>query len=161
MARKRQEPTPRQIEVLHCIYTHMQQHHLCPTIRELMEMTRTSSTSVVNYQLLRLEQLGCIVRSTRMSRAISLTEKAFQYLNEKAPAYEVAAVPDYLVDEMRRLRTENAHFRGLQLNSSVIKQLQAQREHLERKYRTQIDQLEQERDRLIDDLVRLQMRSAS
>lgn len=126
-----------------------------------MKMTRTSSTSVVNYQLLRLEQIGCLVRITRMSRAILLTEKAFQYLNEIAPAYEVAAVPDHLVDELRRLRTENAHFQGLHLNSSVIKQLQAQREHLERKYLNQIDQLVRERDRLIDDLVRLQMRSAS
>jgi len=43
----------------------------------------------------------------------------------------------------------------------VIKQLRAQREYRENKHRVQISKLKQERDRLIDDLVRLQMRSAS
>lgn len=47
------------------------------------------------------------------------------------------------------------------MNASVIEQLHAQREHLETKYRERIRELERDRDRLIDDLVRLQMRSAS
>jgi hypothetical protein len=91
-----------------------------------------------------------------------LTEKALHYLETEAmEAVEVSPHPDHILEELYRLRAENAKFRGLKVNASVIEQLHAQREHLERKYRERIRELERDRDRLIDDLVRLQMRSAS
>ncbi len=162
MARNREEPSRKQIDVLRCIHEYWQQHRLCPTIREIGEAIGINSTSVVNYQLKRLEQLGCVVRHTRRSRAMVLTEKALRYLDvDDVTAVEVSPHPDHILEELYRLRAENAKFRGLKVNSSVIEQLHAQCEHVERKYRERIRELERDRDRLIDDLVRLQMRSAS
>jgi ribosomal protein S10 len=43
----------------------------------------------------------------------------------------------------------------------MMEQLHAQHEQFERKYHERISELERDRDRLMDDLVRLQMRSAS
>lgn len=162
MARNQQEPSSKQIEVLRCIHLYRKQHRLSPTIREIGELTNTQSSSVVNYQLRRLEAMGCVVRHTRRSRAIMLTEKALHYLDtEESEAVEVSPHPDHILEELYRLRAENAMFRGLKVNANVIEQLHAQRKHLERKYRERIRELERDRDRLIDDLVRLQMRSAS
>jgi repressor LexA len=55
MAHNRQEPSSKQIEVLKCIHLYRKQHRLSPTIREIGELTGINSSSVVNYQLRRLE----------------------------------------------------------------------------------------------------------
>jgi SOS-response transcriptional repressor LexA len=162
MAKNRLEPSSKQIEVLRCIHMYWKQHRIRPTIREIGESTGIDSTSVVSYQLMRLEQLGCIVRRTRASRAIVLTEKASRYLDtDAAPTDDIMSIPEYILEELLRLRSENARFKGLKLNETVIEQMHAQRTQVEQKYRERIRNLELERDRLIDDLVRLQMRSAS
>lgn len=41
-----------------------------PSLRELMELTGASSTSVVSYRLKRLESDGLVKRSPRLARAI-------------------------------------------------------------------------------------------
>lgn len=162
MAHNRQEPSSKQIGVLRCIHLYWKQNRLSPTIREIGERTGIQSSSVVNYQLKRLEEMGCVVRHTRRSRTIMLTEKALRYLDtEDVAAVEVSPHPDHILEELYRLRAENAKFRGLKVNASVVEQLHAQREHLEKKYGERIRELERDRDRLIDDLVRLQMRPAS
>jgi repressor LexA len=162
MARSRQEPSKKQVEVLRCIHGYWKQHRLSPTIREIGERVGIQSSSVVNYQLKCLEQLGCVVRHTRRSRAMILTEKALRYLDtDDVETVQISPHPDHILEELYRLRAENAKFRGLKANGSVVEQLHAQREHLEGKYRERIRELERDRDRLIDDLVRLQMRSAS
>jgi uncharacterized protein YdcH (DUF465 family) len=161
MAKNRLEPSAKQIDVLRCIHTYWRQHLFRPTIREIGELTGINSTSVVNYQLKRLEELGCLVRGTRTSRTIVLTEKALQYLhNEDMPIDDVISLPKHISEELLRLRSENARFKRLKQYGAVTKQIDTQRAHIERKYQERIRQLENERDRLIDEIVRLQMRSA-
>ena len=48
---------------------------LPPTIRDLMQATGISSTSVVDYYLGRLEKEGLIIRVPRAARGILLTSK--------------------------------------------------------------------------------------
>jgi repressor LexA len=45
-------------------------HGYPPTLRDLMELTGASSTSVVSYRLQRLEADGLVKRSPRLARAI-------------------------------------------------------------------------------------------
>lgn len=162
MAKNRLEPSSKELEVLRSIHRYWKQNRISPTIREIGQSTGTDSTSVVNYQLMRLEQFGCILRRTRASRAILLTEKAFRYLDtDDVPAAEIMTIPTHILDELVELRAENARLKRLQLNETTIEQMHAQRAQIERAYCERIRILERERDRLIDDLVRLQMRSAS
>jgi regulator of replication initiation timing len=115
----------------------------------------------VNYQLERLQQKGCIVRNSRTSRAITLTEKAYTLLDVGEIIKEVPSIPDDLLQEVRRLRQENVRLRRIVDQGNVAERLQVQKEQLEYKHRYQMEKLEQERDRLIDHLVRLQMSSPS
>lgn len=70
---------------------------------------------------------------------------------------EVLSIPEDMLQEVRRLRQENARQRRMLDQGNADKQLQVQKERLEYKHRCEIEKLEQDRDRLIDHLVRLQM----
>lgn len=162
MARNRQQPNSKEIGVLCFVHRYWQQHQISPTIREIGDASGTRSSSVVNYRLTRLEEIGCVVRYSRRSRAIVLTERARSYLDiDDKDVKEASPCPDHILKELHRLRTENAKLRRLKMSSTVLEQLDAQREQLERKHRKRIAELEQDRDQLVDALVRLQMRSAS
>lgn len=52
--------TPRQQALLDAIWTYWREHGYAPSIRDLQDMTRTSSTSVVFYTLRRLQHFGLI-----------------------------------------------------------------------------------------------------
>jgi len=161
MASSKTVVSKRQIEMLRYIYTHTVQRGYCPSIRELGDELGIKSTSGVNYQLERLQQKGCIVRNSRTSRAITLTEKAYTLLDVGEIIKEVPSIPEDLLQEVRRLRQENVRLRRIVDQGNVAERLQVQKEHLEYKHRYQMEKLEQERDRLIDHLVRLQMSSPS
>lgn len=62
----------RQQRILHFIYEFTSAHRYPPTIREIGDRVGISSTSVVNYNLGKLEDLDLIVRDREVSRGLSL-----------------------------------------------------------------------------------------
>jgi repressor LexA len=68
----------RQKNILEYIQQYAQSHGRPPTIREIGTAVSISSTSVVNYNLTRLEEMGMLERDADVSRGLRLTEKAAQ-----------------------------------------------------------------------------------
>jgi repressor LexA len=79
--------SPRQQEILKFIGRFSDERRYPPTIREIGEAVGISSTSVVNYNLNKLEQDGHIVRDLKVSRGVRLMEAP------RKPAGEVVSVP--------------------------------------------------------------------
>jgi repressor LexA len=67
--------TERQIKILQVLDRFQRKSGYPPTIREICEKTEISSTSVVNYYLDRLEEMGYIERDTHVSRGIRLVRQ--------------------------------------------------------------------------------------
>lgn len=70
----------RQMNVLHFIYTEVQQKGYPPTVREIGNAVNLSSTSTVHGHLARLEKAGYIYRDPTKPRAIEVTELGLQQL---------------------------------------------------------------------------------
>ncbi|MCA9874065.1 MAG: transcriptional repressor LexA [Ardenticatenaceae bacterium] len=70
----------RQQNILRFIYEYREEHDRPPTIREIGGAVGISSTSVVNYNLTRLEERGYLNREAEVSRGISFTDKATDFL---------------------------------------------------------------------------------
>lgn len=74
--RKRQGLSDRQIRILDVLEAFQQKYGYPPSIREICEKTGISSTSVVNYYLDQLQELGYIERDQGVSRGIRLIKPA-------------------------------------------------------------------------------------
>lgn len=73
MPRKRSKGlSERQKKILAVLARHQEQSGYPPSIREICEKTDISSTSVVNYYLDQLEEMGYIERDRRVSRGVRL-----------------------------------------------------------------------------------------
>ena len=70
----------RQSKILKFIYEHISQKGFAPTIREIGQATQISSTSVVNYNLERLVQLGYVVKPYGKSWALALTKRGINFI---------------------------------------------------------------------------------
>lgn len=81
----------RQKNILGFIYKYRQEHDRPPTIREIGSAVDISSTSVVNYNLTRLEERGYLERDAEVSRGISFTDKAREFLGVVANNISEAA----------------------------------------------------------------------
>ncbi len=75
MVRKSKGLSDRHVRVLEFLTAYQTQHSRPPSIREIGDAVRISSTSVVNYYLDQLEKMGYIERDGRVSRGLRLTEK--------------------------------------------------------------------------------------
>jgi repressor LexA len=73
----------RQRKILQFIVTFVSENEFPPTIREIGEQVGISSTSVVNYNLAKLEELGLISRRKEVSRGLALH---WDRLHDIAPA---------------------------------------------------------------------------
>jgi repressor LexA len=73
----------RQRKILQFIVSFVNDNEFPPTIREIGEQVGISSTSVVNYNLAKLEELGLISRRKEVSRGLALN---WDRLNELNPA---------------------------------------------------------------------------
>ena len=71
----------RQQNILKFIWDYREEHGRPPTIREIGKAVDISSTSVVNYNLTRLQERGYLSRDAEVSRGINFTEKANEFLN--------------------------------------------------------------------------------
>ncbi len=75
MARKRKEGlSDRQVRVLEVLDRFQRRSGYPPSIREIQEEAELSSTSVVNYYLDQLEDMGLIERDEHKSRGIRLVK---------------------------------------------------------------------------------------
>ena len=66
----------RQTNILRYIWEYWTEHGRPPTIREIGSAVKISSTSVVNYNLNKLEEKGFLEREAEVSRGLKLTDKA-------------------------------------------------------------------------------------
>jgi repressor LexA len=72
----KEELSKRQKEILDYIWNYSQGAGRPPTIREIGQAVKISSTSVVNYNLIKLTEKGYLARDAEVSRGLRLTEKA-------------------------------------------------------------------------------------
>lgn len=72
MARKRKNLSQRHEKFLNCIQEWQEEKGYPPSIREIGAQTQISSTSLVNYYLNQLEEMGYIERESNVSRGINL-----------------------------------------------------------------------------------------
>lgn len=73
-----QSLSERQVRIILFAFDCIEHKYYCPSIREIGEATDISSTSVVNYNLQRLEERGYIEREPMKSRFLSLLPPAYQ-----------------------------------------------------------------------------------
>jgi repressor LexA len=78
MVRKSKGNTDKHIKVLEFVNEYQLRNGRPPSIREIGEKVKISSTSVVNYYLLQLEKMGYLERDNRVSRGMRLTDKVNQ-----------------------------------------------------------------------------------
>lgn len=104
MARRRKGLNERHKKILEVLERFQNEHGYPPSIREMGRMADISSTSVVNYYLDQLEEMGYIERDRRISRGVRLAnslattvEKSFQQVGEKVRSVAQA------VDELMRI----------------------------------------------------------
>ena len=90
MVRKSKGLTEKHIKVLEFMTNYQNESGRPPSIREIGEKVKISSTSVVNYYLDQLKKMGYLERDTRVSRGLRLTDK----VNEVIQVYtETLRVP--------------------------------------------------------------------
>jgi len=105
MVRKSKGITDKHIKVLEFLTDYQTRYGRPPSIREIGEKVKISSTSVVNYYLDQLKKMGYLERDDRVSRGVRLTEKVneiIQATNEllRVPILgPIAAGPFMLVPE--------------------------------------------------------------
>jgi len=88
---------PRQEEILRFIETYLQEYNYPPTIREIGQAVGISSTSVVNYNLDKLEEMKLIERNREVSRGLRLVgrEDRFDGMGwRQVPLYGFIAAGD-------------------------------------------------------------------
>ncbi|WP_420627768.1 transcriptional repressor LexA [Candidatus Leptofilum sp.] len=78
----------RQKNILTYIQQYIAEFRRPPTIREIGKAVKISSTSVVNYNLTRLEERGLLHRDSDVSRGLRLTEKAAEITGQAVEAVE-------------------------------------------------------------------------
>ena len=94
MAKK--ELSERQKKMMNYISNYMLLHFRPPTIREIGKEANISSTSVVNYNLMRLVEKGFIRREADVSRGLSLTNKGREQLGISAESLPTPPPPAIL-----------------------------------------------------------------
>lgn len=92
---KKGKVSDRQKEILGYIWTNIQQEGRPPTIREIGEAAKISSTSVVSYNLNKLKEQGYLEREKEVARGLRLTKRAQALFAASlpAPVEDVVGVP--------------------------------------------------------------------
>jgi repressor LexA len=101
---KKKPLSSRQESILGYVRKYVVDYGRPPTIREIGAATDISSTSVVNYNLTKLEKMGLIGRDSDVSRGLRLTEKAMKFLGE-APSNMVAGFVQQAREAISRMVT--------------------------------------------------------
>jgi repressor LexA len=78
MSEQEKPLSKRQKAILDYIWEYVQDFGRPPTIREIGQAASISSTSVVNYNLTRLTEMGFLSRDAEVSRGLRLTDRAME-----------------------------------------------------------------------------------
>ncbi len=89
MVRKSKGITEKHIKVLAFVNDYQTEFGRPPSIREIGEKVKISSTSVVNYYLEQLEKKGYIERDDRVSRGMRLTDKVNEVLQVNTNMFHI------------------------------------------------------------------------
>ena len=87
------ELSERQQRIMAFIEEYLEEHNYPPTIREIGKAVDISSTSVVKYNLERLQDKGLIERSDEVSRGLRLTQGASMVPGRGAPPIGLVSIP--------------------------------------------------------------------
>jgi len=105
MVRKSKGITDKHIKVLEFLTDYQTKYGRPPSIREIGEKVKISSTSVVNYYLDQLKKMGYLERDDRVSRGVRLTDKVNEIIQSTSELLRIpilgpiAAGPFMLVPE--------------------------------------------------------------
>ncbi len=102
----------RQRKILQFIIAFVNENEFPPTIREIGEQVGISSTSVVNYNLAKLEELNLITRRKEVSRGLCLNWERLEEMKAGAQPQEAAPLP------MPAGRSANG---GLRMDPSLLR----------------------------------------
>jgi len=86
MARRSQGLSERHRKILDFLTRFQEENGYSPSIREIGDSINVKSTSLVDYYLTQLEQMGFISRDNRVSRSIRVLEPAERLLNRAVKA---------------------------------------------------------------------------
>lgn len=86
MARRSQGLSERHRKILDFLIRFQEENGYSPSIREIGDSINVKSTSLVDYYLTQLEQMGYIQRDDRVSRSIRVLEPAERLLNRAVKA---------------------------------------------------------------------------
>ena len=126
MVRKSKGLTEKHIKVLEFMSNYQSDNGRPPSIREIGEKVKISSTSVVNYYLDQLKKMGYLERDTRVSRGLRLTEKVnevIQVVNDmlRVPILgPIAAGPLMLVPEPGVDYMNDKEYRAVEIARSLL-----------------------------------------
>ncbi len=126
MVRKSKGLTEKHIKVLEFMTNYQNENGRPPSIREIGEKVKISSTSVVNYYLDQLKKMGYLERDTRVSRGLRLTEKVNEVVQILTDTLHVpilgpiAAGPLMLVPEPGVDYMNEKEFRAVEIARSLL-----------------------------------------
>ena len=126
MVRKSKGLTEKHIKVLEFMTNYQNENGRPPSIREIGEKVKISSTSVVNYYLDQLKKMGYLERDTRVSRGLRLTEKVNEVIQILTDTLRVpilgpiAAGPLMLVPEPGVDYMNEKEFRAVEIARSLL-----------------------------------------
>lgn len=126
MVRKSKGLTEKHIKVLEFMTNYQNENGRPPSIREIGEKVKISSTSVVNYYLDQLKKMGYLERDTRVSRGLRLTDKVNEVVQILTDTLRVpilgpiAAGPLMLVPEPGVDYMNEKEFRAVEIARSLL-----------------------------------------
>jgi len=126
MVRKSKGLTEKHIKVLEFMTNYQNDNGRPPSIREIGEKVKISSTSVVNYYLDQLKKMGYLERDTRVSRGLRLTDKVSEVIQVISDMLRVpilgpiAAGPLMLVPEPGVDYMNDKEFHAIEIARSLL-----------------------------------------
>lgn len=122
---KKDKLSERQQNILRYVWEYMTDNSRPPTIREIGEAVKISSTSVVNYNLTKLVEKGLLDRQAEVSRGLRLTEKALKLIGEVPKAIaglvNVPLMGDIVASEPLEVGdTKGLYDDGIEISSSML-----------------------------------------
>lgn len=121
---KKDKLSERQQNILRYVWEYMTSNSRPPTIREIGEAVKISSTSVVNYNLTKLVEKGLLDRQAEVSRGLRLTDKALKTIGEVPKAIagliNVPLVGDIVASEPLEVGDTKGLYDDIEISSSML-----------------------------------------
>ncbi len=126
MVRKSKGLTDKHVKVLEFMANYQNDNGRPPSIREIGEKVKISSTSVVNYYLDQLKKMGYLERDIRVSRGLRLTDKVNEIIDILTDTLRIpilgpiAAGPLMLVPDPSVDYMNEKEFRAVEIARSLL-----------------------------------------